>query len=398
MVPRLPALLLALLLAGCTSTTSADPGASATPSPTPTAAAQGPGIPTSSPLPAPSTSPLPYALEALGEFPVPAWVGAVPGDPNSLYLVERTGKIVHLDAQGALLGTVLDLTAETSHGNEQGVLSIAFDPAYALNHRMYVDFTDKGGDTKVVAYTVTDGTAGNGQQLLTVDHPFPNHNGGMLLFDRTGMLLVGLGDGGSAGDPGNRAQDLNTDLGKILRLDPRTGEGAKDNPFRNSPKIWALGLRNPLRFSFDTNGDFYLGDVGENKVEELDVVPPQFQKGANYGWSVFQGNDRFHPDEQITVPGPLIVPALTYPHTEGGCSISGGEVYHGRAIPSLDGAYVFGDYCEGALLMVRRTASGVTESQQLGLRVEGLAGFGHDAHGELLVLAANGLYRLVATT
>lgn len=342
---------------------------------------------------------MPYLLQPLGTFSAPEWVGPVPGDPTTLFLVERTGKIRRIDAAtGKVLGTVLDLTSQTSHGNEQGVLGMAFDPAFAKNSRIYVDFTDRGGDTRVVAYTVTDGTAGAGQELLTVDHPFPNHNGGTVLFDSTGMLLVGLGDGGSAGDPGDRAQDLNTDLGKILRIDPMTGEGAQDNPFPSSPKVWALGLRNPLRFSFDTNGDLYLGDVGQNKVEELDVVPPRFQRGANYGWSVFEGNERFKPDRQIVLPGPLIAPALTYAHADGACSLTGGQVYHGTRLPALQGKYVFGDYCEGDLLVVSRTATGVTPSQKLGVKVEGLSGIGHDANGELLVMSPTRLYRLVGPT
>ena len=382
-----------LLLAGCAA------GSGTGPMPTPVVSTSDPvpGIPSASPLPAPSISPLPYTLEPLGMFSAPEWVGPVPGVPNELFLVERTGKIRRLDSTGRSLGVVLDLTAQTSHGNEQGVLGMAFDPAYPKNHRIYVDFTDRGGDTKVVAYTVTDDTAGAGQELLEVDQPFPNHNGGTLLFDRTGMLLVGLGDGGSAGDPGNRAQDLTTPLGKLLRIDPRTGAGAPGNPFPSSPKTCALGLRNPLRFSFDTNGDFYLGDVGQNKVEELDVVPPQFQRGANYGWSVFEGNDRFKPDEQIVQPGPLIAPALTYSHLDGACSLTGGEVYHGKGLPGLQGKYVFGDYCEGDILEVTRTPGGVTPSRKIGVKVEGLSGFGHDSSGELLVMSPTALFRLVAT-
>jgi glucose/arabinose dehydrogenase len=302
--------------------------------------------------------------------------------------------VLQLDAQGAPQRVVLDLSRQVSKGNEQGLLSIAFDPAYATNGRLYVDYTDRDGVTQVVAYTVTDGVPRSPQTLLTVEQPYANHNGGLVLFDRTGMLLVGMGDGGSAGDPADRAQDLRDDLGKILRLDPQTGAGAPGNPYPENPKVWALGLRNPWRFSFDTNGDLYVGDVGQNKLEELDVVPPADQRGANYGWSVFEGNERFKADRQFTPGGPVIAPALTYQHSEGGCSITGGEVYRGRAIPSLVGTYVFGDFCAGRLLGVRRTPSGVTPSAELGVRVDGLQAFGLDLDHELLVLSADGLWRL----
>ena len=337
-----------------------------------------------------------YALEDLGAFASPVWVGPAPGDDTHLYLVERTGQVLQLDAHGVPQLVVLDLRGQVSKGNEQGLLSIAFDPHWATNHRMYADFTDAAGNTKVVAYTVDKGTAGAGRELLSVQQPFPNHNGGLLLFDRTGMLLVGLGDGGSAGDPGNRAQELSTDLGKILRLDPQTGAGAPGNPYPQNPRVWQLGLRNPWRFSFDTNGDLYVGDVGQNRMEELDVVPPALQSGANYGWSVYEGTEVFNKKALLTDGGPLIAPALTYLHSDGGCSITGGAVYHGAVLPELDGAYLFGDYCAGEVMMTRRTPEGMAPAQRLQVKVEGLQAFGTDDRGELLVLSADHLYRLVA--
>lgn len=337
-----------------------------------------------------------YALQPLGTFSSPVWVGPAPGDRDHLYLVEKTGRVLRLDPDGQKQGVVLDLSDQVSKGNEQGLLSIAFDPAYATNHRLYADWTDKDGNTQVTVHQVQDGVAGPGRVLLTVDQPYANHNGGLLLFDPTGMLLVGLGDGGSAGDPGNRAQDLSSDLGKILRIDPRTGLAAPGNPYPANPRVWALGLRNPWRFSFDSNGDLYLGDVGQSTTEELDVVPRAYQRGANYGWSVYEGELRFKPDEQFTPGGPLITPAWTYAHATGGCSITGGEVYRGRALPALYGKYVFGDYCAGKLLETTRTPTGVTEPLFLGVRVDGLQAFGHDLQGELLVLSADQLLRLTA--
>lgn len=348
----------------------------------------------SSSTPAP-TAPPALSLQVLGSYPSPVWVGPAPGDRRHLYLVLKGGRILQLDAQGRRLATLLDVSDLVSTGGERGLLSMAFDPAYARNRRIYVNYTDKAGDTQVVAYTVVGGRAVRPQRLIAVAQPYRNHNGGLVLFDRTGMLLVGMGDGGNAGDPENRAQDLTSLLGKILRIDPRTGEPARGNPYRQSPYVWALGLRNPWRFSFDTNGDLYLGDVGQNHLEELDVVPPAQQRGANYGWSVYEGNVRFKEDAQFTPGGPVIAPALTYSHADGGCSITAGEVYRGRLIPWLRGRFVFGDYCAGDLLAVRRTPTGVGPVVDLGVRAQALQAFGRDTRGELLVLTVDTLARLV---
>jgi glucose/arabinose dehydrogenase len=377
----LAALCLALV-AGCTgSGAAAPPGPSRTRSP--------------SPSPTPTPTPPPLELEELGSFASPVWVGPAPHDAAHLYLVQRSGTVLTLDAHGAREGVLLDLSDEVSTGNEQGLLSIAFDPAYPRVPRVYVDYTDKDGDTRVEAYTVEHGQAVRPRLLLTVAQPYPNHNGGLLLFDRSGMLLVALGDGGNAGDPENRAQDLGSFLGKILRIDPRTGGPARGNPYPQNRYVWALGLRNPWRFSFDAKGVLYLGDAGQNRVEELDVVPPDLQRGANYGWSVYEGDDRFKQDEQFTPGGPVVVPAATFPHDEGWCSITVGPVYTGRAAPSLRGALVLGDYCKGRLLAVRRMGRGVGPPLDLDLRAEGLQGFGVDAQGELLVLTVDRLLRLV---
>ena len=385
MIRRLAPLAALALLAGCSTGTAIAHG---TPSPSaaePTHLAATPSVsPTASPM---------LALRELGKFSSPVWVGPAPGDQTHLFLVEKTGRVLQLDADGRRQLLVLDLSKQVSKGNEQGLLSIAFDPAYPKNHRMYADYTDRSGATKVVAYGLTGGTAGVGEELLSIPHPYPNHNGGLLLFDRTGMLLVGTGDGGSVGDPANRAQDLTSDLGKILRVDPRTGLGAPGNPFPQNPRVWALGLRNPWRFSFDTNGDLYLGDVGQNREEELDVVAPADQRGANYGWSVYEG-DAFFKRDQLLSGGHVVVPGLTYSHTEGGCSVTGGEVYHGRALRFLQGSYVFGDFCVGALWAVDRTHLAVTPLRELGVQTDGLQAFGHDLQGELLVLSTQGLYRL----
>ena len=375
------AALCALLAAGCASGPAAPPRPSAS----------------ASPAPSPTPTPTPPALELqeLGSFASPVWVGPAPGDPTHLYLAQRSGTVLTLDAQGARQDVLLDLSHAVSTGNEQGLLSIAFDPAYPRVPALYVDYTDEDGDTRVEAYTVEQGHAVRPRLLLTVAQPYPNNYGGQLLFDRTGMLLVALGDGGNAGDPENRAQDLGSFLGKILRLDPRTGGPARGNPYPQNKYVWALGLRNPRHFSLDAKGFLALGDAGQSKVEELDVVPPGLQRGANYGWSVYEGDNRYKQDQQFTPGGPVVVPAATFAHDDGWCSITVGPVYTGRAVPSLRGALVLGDYCKGRLLAVRRVGRGVGPPLDLDVRAEGLQGFGVDTQGELLVLTVDRLSRLV---
>ncbi|MCU1602671.1 MAG: hypothetical protein JWO22_3380 [Frankiales bacterium] len=353
-------------------------------------------MPTLTATPGPTASAAPLQLQQLGTFASPVWVGPVPGDAAHLWLVERVGRVVEITSGGVKTGVVLDLTKLVSKGNEQGLLSLAFDPGFTTNHHFYVDYTDVDGNTRVVRYTWKDRQPVERTPLLEEDQPYPNHNGGLLLFDKTGALLVGLGDGGSAGDPENRAQNLGSDLGKILRISPDpTVRFLKDNPFPTNKRVWALGLRNPWRFSFDTDGTLYVGDVGQDKVEEVDVVAPALQRGANYGWSVYEG-DEVYKQDQIVTGGHLVKPALTYLHSSGGCSVTGGIVYRGAALPSLVGTYVFGDYCAGKLMGSRKTAEGMTDPVQLGVRVGGLQAFGVDRDGELLVLSSDTLYRLIA--
>jgi glucose/arabinose dehydrogenase len=329
------------------------------------------------------------------EIPSTSWAGPAPGDRAHLYVASRSGTIRVLDQDNQPAGLLLDLRKQVSRGPEQGLLGVAFDPAYPKNHRLYVDFTDTTGATRVQAYTVADGVATRPQDLLTIPSPYPNHNGGHLLFDRSGMLLVGTGDGGNAGDPQNVAQAPTSLLGKLLRVDPRTGRPATGNPYPQNSYVWALGLRNPGRFVFDDKGYMYLPDVGQNKQEELDVVPPDQQRGANYGWSVYEGTQPFLTARTMTSGGPVVWPALTYSHEDGSCSIAGGDVYRGTLIPWLRGSYVYGDYCHGRLLAVRRTATGLTEPTDLGVHVDGLLGFGLDQQGELLVLSLGAVWRLV---
>src|SRR6266542_5497685 len=215
-------------------------------------------------------------------------IASTPAEPRRLYAVEQSGRIRYL-VNGRVRGTFLDIRDRVVSGGEQGLLSVAFHPQYKSNHRFYVDYTDRNGDTRVVEFRSRNGVAikSSARQLLFVRQPYANHNGGELEFDGNGRLYVGMGDGGSAGDPGNRAQNPNDRLGKLLSIDPLRG-GARRSAV-------ALGLRNPWRFSFDpANGDLYIADVGQGAWEEIDYMPrAQIGELANYGWDVFEGRARF---------------------------------------------------------------------------------------------------------
>ena len=401
--PRVAFALLLALVAGCGSTTStagAQPGVTAPGTSGPSATA------TTGAQPGPSAAPtgLPtLKLQPVGRFEQPVWATTAPGDKEHLYVVQKTGKVLVVDRAGRPVGTLLDLTGQVSGGGEQGLLSIAFSPRYATDRLVYADYTDPAGDSRVVEYAVAGLSVRpeSRRELLFVKQPYANHNGGLLLFDRTGMLLVGLGDGGSGGDPERRAQNLGDLLGKILRIDPRGRPYAipPDNPFVGRAgargEIWAYGLRNPWRFAFDSrDGALYLGDVGQDKIEELDIVPPGQQAGANYGWPRFEGRSTYNAKAALTEAGPLIVPAVTYTHADGGCSITGGEVYRGSALPGLQGTYLYADFCKGAVLGL---VKGRAEPVDLGLSVDALTSFARDADGELLVLSLGGqVSRIVA--
>jgi glucose/arabinose dehydrogenase len=265
---------------------------------------------------------------------------------------------------------------------------MAFSPGYRKNHLVYLSFTDTNGDSRVVRYR-TNGTRilpATAKTLLFIKQPFANHNGGQLQFGPDGKLYAGYGDGGSGGDPGNRAQNLGTKLGKLLRLDV-----SKPKP------VWQIvadGLRNPWRFSFDRKtGDLWIGDVGQDTWEEIDYVPhAQVKPLLNFGWSVWEGNSKFK--DAPLGPGALQKPVYVYQHGTAGCSVTGGYLYRGSAVPSLKGRYIFGDFCSGLIW------SGVVSGRALGdVRQEGKvfqpAGFGEGATGELYVAGLDGsVYRV----
>jgi glucose/arabinose dehydrogenase len=320
------------------------------------------------------------------------------GDP-ALYVAEKSGRVVALRGR-ADPEVVLDISDEVSLGGEQGLLGLGFSPDGDF---LYVDYTDTNGDTHVAEFEVRDGEIdpSTERQVLFVDQPFSNHNGGQLVFGPDGYLYIGLGDGGSAGDPMGNAQSMQTMLGKILRISPRPAEEPytipDGNPFADGPvrEIWDYGLRNPWRFSFDRQtGDLWIGDVGQNAWEEIDFAAAGSTGGLNFGWDLFEGTHTFEggPGSAQTAP-----PVYEYPHDGSTCVVTGGYVYRGQDIPALAGAYVFGDFCLGRLEALRLRAGRGPQVVELGPVVENLASFGEDANGELYALSLSGpVYRIVA--
>jgi glucose/arabinose dehydrogenase len=322
----------------------------------------------------------------------PTYVTAAPGEPGTLYVVEQRGTI-RVIRNGRLRGEpFLDIRGLTRSGGEQGLLSVAFHPGYAKNRRFYVDYTDTNGDTRVVEYR-SDGTRANpssARQLFFEKQPFPNHNGGQLAFGPDGLLYIGLGDGGSGGDPNNNGQTFTTKLAKIWKLDVDT-PGAQ-------PVLVAYGLRNPWRFSFDrVTGDLYIGDVGQGSWEEIDYVRrSQLGRLMNFGWARYEGNAGYDPSRTLNGQGRLVWPIRVYGH-DAGCSVTGGFVYHGRSRPDLFGRYVYGDYCSGTVWSLRVRNGKATAVRKEPFTIPGLTSFGEDARGGLYAVSAGGtLLRIAA--
>jgi glucose/arabinose dehydrogenase len=333
----------------------------------------------------------------------PLYLTAPPGDLSRLFIVEQTGAI-RIIKDGTLLGVpFLDISAQVLAGGEQGLLGMAFDPDYATTARFVVHYTDLAGDTRLSMFQISAdpdiANAASQQIILTADQPYPNHNGGQVVFGPDGLLYMGLGDGGSQNDPEGRGQNLSDLLGSILRLDLHPGTSYSvpvDNPFVGQagirPEIWSFGLRNPWRFSFDrATGDLYIADVGQNRLEEVDVAPATegSGRGANYGWNIMEGSQCLS-GEACDQDG-LTLPVFEYSHAQG-CSITGGYVYRGSAIPSLQGLYFFADYCEGWVRSFRHASGTALElTDWPTLRPGGpITSFGEDAAGELYVLSSSG--------
>src|SRR6478735_1998353 len=338
-------------------------------------------VPTAPPPPSspPPSSPSPPAagvrlVTVATGLDSPVDVAAIPGTAK-LAVVEKTGRVLVLTDGHPASKPLLDLRSKVSQGSEQGLLSIAFSPRYATNRLAYIDYTDLDGNTHVAELDTRSGTL---RTLLFVHQPFANHNGGALAFGPDGMLYVGMGDGGSEGDPEGNGQNRASLLGKILRLDV-----AKRHP---RPQMYAYGLRNPWRFSFDpATGDLWIGDVGQNRYEEVDHLAAGTPPGANLGWNAYEGRAVYKP--QPIDRSRLVWPVAVYPHSEG-CSITGGYVYRGNHVPALRGRYVYGDFCSGRIWSL---PAGGGRPRLLALpRLEGLSSFGVDAHGELYAATLGG--------
>jgi glucose/arabinose dehydrogenase len=330
------------------------------------------------------------------------------GDSNGrIFIVEQVG-LIHVMVDGQVLAKpYLDIRDRVgSEAFEQGLLGLAFHPEYARNVSFFVNYTDRSGNTVISRFhEFTDAsipTANSEARLLEIPQPFANHNGGGLAFGPDGYLYIGLGDGGSGGDPQGNGQSLNTLLGKLLRIDVDGGNPyaiPPDNPFANGggrAEIWAYGLRNPWRFSFDNHtGDLYIADVGQNIWEEVNFVPDGLPGGLNFGWDYREAGHAFEgsPPANLT----LIDPVVEYNHAGGHCSITGGFVYRGQALPAWQGVYIYADYCSGVVWGLVHTASGDWQSQQLFDLPVSISSFGVDQQGELYAVGQEGIiYRLVA--
>jgi glucose/arabinose dehydrogenase len=343
-------------------------------------------------------------LVRVGRFDNPLYVTSPPGDRRRLFVVEQTGRIRVLVGGKRRARPFLNLSRDVTAGGEQGLLSMAFAPDYASSGRFYVNFTDRNGNTRVQEFKRSKrnpdrADRGTRRSILFVRQPYPNHNGGLLLFGPDGYMYVGMGDGGSAGDPHNNAQNLNSLLGKLLRIDPAPGatRSPSANPFVGRPgrdEIWAYGLRNPWRFTFDrATGDLYIGDVGQDEREEIDYQPHgQAARGRDFGWSCFEGRRRYDSSRRCPNPTP---PVLDYGRAGGACSVTGGVVVRDRRLPGLFGRYLYGDFCTGKVRSFRIAGGKATGDRGTGFTVSSLSSFGEDGRGRVYAVSLDGpVYRL----
>lgn len=348
------------------------------------------------------------AVEVASGLTSPVHLTAAPDDAR-LFVVEQPGR-VRIIQDGVVLPTpFLDIAADVEDGGERGLLSVAFHPAHESNGFFFVNYTGQGGATRVERYRVSDADPNladpaSAQLVLSVAQPFGNHNGGLIKFGPDGMLYIGMGDGGSGGDPAGHGQNPGTLLGAMLRIDVDGAapyEVPADNPFVDQPgardEIWAIGLRNPWRFSFDLeSGLLYIADVGQNRREEINAQPAS-EGGLNYGWNIVEGSLCFSPSTGCEMSG-LVMPVLDYSNSQAqGCSVTGGYVYRGTMLPELQGHYFHGDYCRGVVRSFRLTTGGtVTDEIEWSLGTLGsITSFGEDSDRELYVVVREGrVYRL----
>ena len=362
----------------------------------------------------PGGPPLPGETGTLELQPVasglssPLYLTTPTGDPR-LFIVEQAGRIRIVESGQLLAQAFLDIRDRVASGGEEGLLGLAFHPNYAGNGYFYVDYTHLNNArdtlyTLIERYSVSpapdSADSASHKLILRIVQPYTNHNGGLVMFGPDGMLYIGMGDGGSGGDPENRAQNPDSLLGKVLRIDVDHGDPyaiPASNPFAaggGAPEIWALGLRNPWRFSFDPpSGRLYIADVGQNAWEEVDVEPAS-QGGLNYGWRIMEGAHCYNPASCSSAG--LVLPVIEYDHSNG-CSIIGGFVYRGSRWPSLAGQYFYSDYCSGWMRSFSYANGAVTgqTSWSLNVSLGNVLSFGEDSAGELYLLSAGGsVYRI----
>jgi glucose/arabinose dehydrogenase len=355
-------------------------------------------------------------LRLMGSFSSPVYLTAPPGDGERVFVVEQAGRI-RVVRDGVVLPTpFLDITGPVLDGGERGLLSIAFAPDYAASGLFYAYYTatNPAGAVTIAEYRRSanaDVAETTERILLSIAHPAGNHNGGQLQFGPDGYLYIGTGDGGGGGDPDRNGQKLTSLLGKLLRVHPRPGPNGEpytvpqDNPFAGGPhpEIWAYGLRNPWRFSFDRQtGDLTLGDVGQGAWEEIDFVTAGSGAGraSNFGWSCWEGRHPFLPNYNEAACAPAraahIGPVLEYPNEPArGCAVTGGYVVRDPALPTFQGRYVYGDYCDDRVWSVSLQVPDATDNRETGLTVANLTSFGEDACGRVYAVSHSGpVYRL----
>jgi len=434
----------ALLIVACTAAQTpspsgveptSTPGVTASPSPVPTgtqvptesappSASAVPGSASPSTPPSPSIEPsasappqgafnpdaITLSVEQVASGYPPLTLLTNAGDGSGrIFLVQQRGLILMLDSALVEIGTFIDISERVRSGGEQGLLGLAFHPDFESNGRFFVNYTNGGGNTVVSEFGLDangNGDPASERQLLGIDQPFANHNGGMIAFGADGYLYVGMGDGGSGGDPLNSGQRMDTLLGKMLRIDVDSGDPygiPADNPYADGggglPEIWSSGLRNPWRFSFDrVTGGMFIGDVGQNVLEEVNVEPAG-EGGRNYGWNIMEA-DRCYERSTCNRQG-LTLPAVSYARDDGSCSVTGGYVYRGSAIPDLYGGYVYSDYCSGTLWAFdaeSALADGSANAIVMGQSGAAPSSFGEDEAGDLYLVGHGGaVYRIVAT-
>jgi glucose/arabinose dehydrogenase len=346
----------------------------------------------------------PFSVTKIADgFGSPVYLAQAPGDAR-LFVVEQAG-IVRPIVNGKPGPALLDIRSKVTAGGEQGLLSVAFHPGYAKNGRLFVYYTDRSGDQTIWEYKAGPGARkvkGGARQIMRMDDQFANHNGGLLLFGPDGFLYTGTGDGGGGGDPLHSGQRLDTLLGKLLRIDVDRSAGGKhyaipdDNPFRGTAgargEIYAYGLRNPWRFSFDRKtGALWIGDVGQNAYEEVDYAPKGKARGLNFGWNTFEARHAFAGGDALRAGSKHTPPVAEYPH-DAGCSVTGGYAYRGDAIPALRGQYLYADYCSARLWTMKAGGRPVERSDVLQAAggVDQIASFGQDSRGELYIVSQSG--------